>query len=176
MVDTIMYGDALKVDFVFDLGVYTKAVLLPVGSYWLNIVDFTIVAPAQGEFSVTLSAPTTHPIVLQKAGTIIPIQDPFRDGRRGLEGLLTIPLTISALLDQDKNARGHVLIEDLEGKKEFYELRINHNMLSFKQQNGGEVDTNIGMKQIRRINVAAKALTFASSYQACAVWNDHVSV
>jgi hypothetical protein len=76
---------------------------------------------------------TSSPIVLQKAGTIIPTQDPANDGRRGQSGLFSIPLTISALLDTDKNARGHVLIEDLEGKKEFYELRINHNMLSIKQ-------------------------------------------
>lgn len=99
MVDTMMYGSALKVDFVFDLGVYTKEVLVPENSYWLSIFDAKLVQPPQGEHVITLPALTTVPIVLQKAGTIIPTQDPSNDGRRGQSGLFSIPLTISALLD-----------------------------------------------------------------------------
>ena len=43
MVDTMMYGSALKVDFVYDLGVYTKEVLVPENSYWLSIFDAKLV-------------------------------------------------------------------------------------------------------------------------------------
>jgi alpha-glucosidase (family GH31 glycosyl hydrolase) len=37
MVDTVMYGDALKVDFVFDSDKQTKDIILPSGSYWLDV-------------------------------------------------------------------------------------------------------------------------------------------
>jgi len=98
-VDTMMYGDAIKVDFVFQSGTTTKTVNLPENSYWFNLFDFTLVYPRQGDHQVELPAPLSTPIALQKAGTIVPTQDPLKDGRRGTDGLTQIPLTISALLD-----------------------------------------------------------------------------
>lgn len=72
MVDTMMYGDALKVDFVFDANVDTKQVILPVGTYWYDIFNTEMIQAPSGTNVYNYKVRPDLPIVLQKAGTIIP--------------------------------------------------------------------------------------------------------
>ena len=72
-VDTVMYGDAIKVDFVYDADVATKEVILPQYSLWINLINFDLVAPTtQGGTTVLVTASLNYPIMLQKEGTIVP--------------------------------------------------------------------------------------------------------
>ena len=65
MVDTVMYGDSLNVDFVFDPEALQKVVYLPPYSIWLDIFTGDRIAPTvEGGNNVTLEVYPTHPIIL----------------------------------------------------------------------------------------------------------------
>jgi hypothetical protein len=72
-------------------------------------------------------------ITLQKAGTIIPMQNVKRWGIDRISKLKDTPIYLSAVLGRGHDyAVGHVLIEDGNGV-EFYEIKAAHNMMFFKQ-------------------------------------------
>lgn len=65
MVDTVMYGDAIKVDFYFKGGdTPTKNVILPANSFWFDVYNNKIVTPEPGTSTVSMTAEMNHPIVL----------------------------------------------------------------------------------------------------------------
>jgi hypothetical protein len=70
----MMYGDALKVDFLFAGGdTPTKIVNLPASSYWYDVFNLELVQPDSGTSQKSMTVDYNHPIVLQKAGTVVPI-------------------------------------------------------------------------------------------------------
>lgn len=74
MMDTVMYGDSLKVDFTFTADVADKTVILPPYSLWLELFAYELVAPkVDGGTNVTLTTSLNYPITLQKEGTIVPV-------------------------------------------------------------------------------------------------------
>lgn len=101
--DTLLYGDALKVDFAFTPDVADKVVFLPPYSIWLEIFAYERVAPRGTSNNVTMTIGLNHPIVLQKEGTIVPIQHIIASGARSTSGLKQTPMRLSVFLDQYDN-------------------------------------------------------------------------
>lgn len=65
MVDTVMFGDSLKVDFVLsDQNTTTKKVILPEYSLWLELFTYNRVYAEQGGNFVTLETYLNYPIIL----------------------------------------------------------------------------------------------------------------
>ena len=54
MVDTVMYGDNIKVDFVFTPNDVMKTVFLPPGSLWLELFAFDLFLAKNGGNNVTI--------------------------------------------------------------------------------------------------------------------------
>ena len=172
MVDTMMFGEALKVDFQFKQGESNKDVVFPSNSNWLEVFFHTFIA-VEEQRNVTQFASLNYPMVYQKEGTIIPIQHIIKTGARATSGLKSTPMRLTVLLDKDTTtAAGHVLVEDGKGNQEFYELRATQEVISIKQQNEGMIDDSEANKNLEMIRVAAKPLTLANSNAACAVLND----
>lgn len=59
-----MFGDCIKVDFSFNPAATSKDVYLPTSSYWLDLYKFELVYVDDGQTSVTMNYPLTHPIAL----------------------------------------------------------------------------------------------------------------
>ena len=100
VVDTVLYGDALKVDFVFTPDVADKIVYLPPYSIWLELFSFELVAPRGDGNNVTMTAELNYPIVLQKEGTVVPTQHIIGYGARQTSALKNTPMRLNVLLDQ----------------------------------------------------------------------------
>lgn len=78
--DTVLYGESLKVDFVFSSDIADKTVILPPYSMWLEIFNYEYIFPeTSGGNTKLMTTSLNHPIVLQKEGTIIPIQNIIND-------------------------------------------------------------------------------------------------
>lgn len=69
MLDAVMYGDALKVDFIFDPKTTTKKVIQ--SGTWFDVMKNELRTARDGY--ITYEGNYESNIVLQKQGTIIPI-------------------------------------------------------------------------------------------------------
>lgn len=97
MVDTVMYGDYIKVDFMFDPAIANKDVILPPDSMWLSLFDYELIFP-EGTIA-RLETKLEHPIILQKEGSIIPIQHILVLDAKSTSGLKNAGTRLSVLLD-----------------------------------------------------------------------------
>ena len=112
MVDTVMFGEALKVDFQFDTDDANKDVLFPLFTNWLEVFFQELIVIEDDPVKIQ-SAPFNYPMVYQKEGTIVPFQHIIKTGARSTMGLKDTAVRFTVFLDQTtKDAKGHALIED----------------------------------------------------------------
>ena len=65
MYDTVMFGEHLKVDFVFTPDIADKEVIIPKHSMWLEIFNYEVVQPDDSEGNtVKMTTALNHPIIL----------------------------------------------------------------------------------------------------------------
>ena len=97
MVDTVMFGDHIKVDFTLEAEVPNKNVILPPNSMWLSLFDYKLIFPT--ETVAIMEAKLEHPIILQKEGSIIPIQRILSKDAKSTSGLKNAGTRLSVLLN-----------------------------------------------------------------------------
>lgn len=92
-----MFGDYIKVDFMFEAGIANKDVILPPNSMWLSLFEYDIIFPK--DTVARMETKLEHPIILQKEGSIIPIQHILSKDAKSTSGLKNSGTRLSVLLD-----------------------------------------------------------------------------
>lgn len=171
---SVMYGQAIKVDFMFKQFTSMKEVIFPAGSQWVNLNTFeTLTAPKDSPLSRMFHTGLDKDVnMFQKTGTIVMQQDSKAAEVRKVEDLREVPLTLSVALDGAQTAAGNVLIEAgplSDNQFEYFNLTAAAGKLTFSKIPGvgSETPLTVNMTQIQQI-----ILTFVNTpvNAACALY------
>ena len=108
-----MFGPAIKADFMFKQFTDMKQIIFPRATRWVNLNNMeTFVAQNDSALSRNFKTSIDKDVLLfQVEGTIVPMQDTKSNPISKIEDLRQIPLSFSAVLNQNKTASGLFLIE-----------------------------------------------------------------
>lgn len=110
-VDSVLFGNSIKVDLVFEQEDDTKDVLL--FDSWLDLRTFKKYQSLDKITTTKMQFTGESVIMMQKEGTIIPIQNSTKYQMKTTNDIKNTPITLSIFLTHDnQRAAGNIFVED----------------------------------------------------------------
>jgi hypothetical protein len=156
---SVMFGQSIKVDLVFSQFTNEKEVRFQPGTKWVNLNTMEIISipSVQPQFGIMMKTGIEDPVnMFQAQESIIVMQDAKAAGIRLIEDLRHVPLQISIALGDASTAIGTIYIEEgpsAQNKTQNYQVTATPNRITFLNETDRTVISS-NISQIGSVTVS----------------------